>query len=173
MKTMNNAVVNKKTHGQFWTLIRLLPEYDPEYKQEIKEALVDKFSGGKTTSLSELLAKYPDRYREMIYQLKIDTFQSSRSKRSYDPDGDKWRKRAIAACFAYLRRQDIDANINYVIAVICRASGYEKFNKIPTTRLQEVYNMFTKRLKTATSFEIERGIEVDYIMNEINKIIKQ
>lgn len=142
MKTQTN----NKTHGRFWSLIKLLPDYNEEYKQEIKEAWVDKYSCGKTTSLSELYAKYPQEYGAMISDLKIATFHTPQARRGYDPESDKWRKRTIAACYSYVTKQGVkQPSMKYISAVICRAANYSVFNKIPVTRLQEVYNMLCQK----------------------------
>lgn len=67
-----------------------------------------------------------------------------------DPDADMWRKRCMAAIGAWLRVVNKTEGADAIKGIACRATGYESFNKIPTSRLRDTYYEFTKKAKTAT-----------------------
>lgn len=60
---------------------------------------------------------------------------------------DKLRKRTIAAIGGYLRRVNRECNMEIIKGIACRATGYSSFNKIPASRLQNVYNAFCQKRK--------------------------
>lgn len=64
-------------------------------------------------------------------------------------DANRWRRRVMAAIGAYLRRINYTENVHTIKAVACRAAGYNDFNRIPVSRLREVYYEFVRRNKTA------------------------
>jgi len=68
-------------------------------------------------------------------------------------DGDKWRKRVMAAIGAWLRGVNIEHSQAMIKAIACRASGYPHFNAIPVSRLRDVYYEFVRKSKTATGVQ--------------------
>lgn len=86
-----------------------------------------------------------------IDQLKqlIDRLQSGKDySQSYDPEGDLWRKRVIAAIGAWLRIANRTETPEVIKAIACRATRYENFNKIPVSRLRDIYYGFSRKAKT-------------------------
>lgn len=65
-------------------------------------------------------------------------------------EGDKWRKRVIAAIFGYCRTANLDYTIHGVKAIACRATGFPDFNRIPTSRLRDLYFEFVRKNKTSS-----------------------
>lgn len=63
-------------------------------------------------------------------------------------EADKWRKRLIAAIFAWCRSINYQADMDKVKAIACRASGYDNFNKIPVSRLRDLYYGWIKKNRT-------------------------
>jgi hypothetical protein len=63
-------------------------------------------------------------------------------------EADKWRKRLIAAIFGWCRAINYQADIDKVKAIACRASGYDNFNKIPVSRLRDLYYGWVKKSRT-------------------------
>jgi len=69
---------------------------------------------------------------------------------------DQWRKRVMAAIGAWLRGINRTDGADMVKAIACRATGYEKFNAIPVSRLRDVYYEFSRKAKTSkTSQELQ------------------
>ena len=60
---------------------------------------------------------------------------------------DQLRKRVIAAIGGYLRALHRDENIQIIKAIACRATEYDNFNKIPTSKLRAIYGEFTRQTK--------------------------
>lgn len=58
---------------------------------------------------------------------------------------DKLRKRVMAAIGGYLRKTRQQSNSEIIKGIACRATGYEKFNKIPAERLRNLYNAFLNK----------------------------
>lgn len=66
---------------------------------------------------------------------------------------DVWRKRVMAAIGAYLRRKGYAENANMIKAVACRVTGYKAFNKIPVSRLRDLYNEFLNKQKVGNNVD--------------------
>ena len=62
-------------------------------------------------------------------------------------EGDKWRKRVMRAIGAYLAEAGRAQNTTVIKAVACRAAGYASFNRIPVSRLQNLYYAFVNKAK--------------------------
>lgn len=60
---------------------------------------------------------------------------------------DQKRKRVIASIFGVFNKMNKKVSIEYVKAIACRASKYEKFNDIPSSRLDSLYNAFLNAQK--------------------------
>ncbi len=78
--------------------------------------------------------------------------------------GDVWRKRVMAAIGGYLNRNGFENNAQMIKAVACRVTGYQSFNKIPVSRLRDIYNEFLKKQKV--------GAKVDEIDSDISAYTK-
>lgn len=60
---------------------------------------------------------------------------------------DKWRKRLIAAIFAWRKAMAQTTTMNEVKAIACRAAQVDRFNAIPLERLRSLYYAFGKKTK--------------------------
>lgn len=101
-----------------------------------------------------------------IDQLKqvIERLESGKDyNQVYDNVGDLWRKRVIASIGAWLRVLNKTENAEMIKAVACRASGYENFNKIPVSRLRDLYYGFSRKAKTAK----QTNVVMDDIVSQL------
>ena len=57
-------------------------------------------------------------------------------------ESDVWRKRVIAAIDGYLKLAGQERNIDVIKAIAVRASGFDNFNRIPVSRLRNLYYAF-------------------------------
>ena len=80
---------------------------------------------------------------------KLQDLQQNR-----DNEQNDWRRRVMAAIGGFLEligkftdEQGVNDRRAYIISLACRASGYEKFNNIPTDRLRNIYYSFVKAQK--------------------------
>ena len=62
-------------------------------------------------------------------------------------NADIWRKRLIASIDGYLKITNQERNIDIIKAIAVRASGFESFNKIPVSRLRNLYYAFNDKQK--------------------------
>lgn len=60
---------------------------------------------------------------------------------------DTWRKRVFAAIGSYLRFAGKTETPEFIKAIACRSTGFDRFNEIPVERLRNVYYAFTKKHK--------------------------
>lgn len=123
-----------KNHTHFFALLKLMGISNDDRRDFILD-----YSDGLTGSLSELAESYPGMYKKMITDMRYMVRQIQSN------GDDKLRKRVIAAIGGYLQLTGQDADIRYIKAIACRATGYESFNAIPTERLRNVYNAFVKQ----------------------------
>lgn len=123
-----------KNHTHFFALLKLMGLRNDDRRDFILD-----YSDGLTGSLSELAESYPGMYKKMITDMRYMVRQIQSN------GDDKLRKRVIAAIGGYLQLTGQDADIRYIKAIACRATGYENFNAIPTERLRNVYNAFVKQ----------------------------
>lgn len=141
------ATKKKPNHALFWTLLKRVPGYNEAYKEVIKEGIVSEASGGRTQSLSELYEKYPKEYSLMIEKLKGD---SDQKQMRYDAEQEKARRRVIAVICAGLDKRgykfgSAERKVEYAKRVACNASNCGRFNAIPLSRLQAIYNDWLKK----------------------------
>lgn len=154
----------KNPHALFWSLLKEIPGYQPEYKKVIKEGEVYKWSRGKTCSLSQMYRKYPAEYSLMIESLKGN---SDQRQMRYDESRDKSAKRVIAAICNWLDKlkykfESPEDKIWYAISIACRAANCGNFNKIPESRLTAIYSLYCQK----NSIEIEGNPALDHIICE-------
>lgn len=77
-------------------------------------------------------------------------------------DADKYRKRLVAAIFAWRKATGNDTNMNEVKAIACRAAGTDRFNAIPLERLRSLYNAFTNKSKDLQFVDQVTAEEIAY-----------
>jgi hypothetical protein len=80
-------------------------------------------------------------------------------------EADRWRKRVIRAIFAYCEAAGREADMDYVKAIACRATGYRTFNEIPVARLNNLYNTFKDKVKDIKSVS---SIVNSDLLNNVN-----
>lgn len=97
------------------------------------------YTEGRFTSLSEMHSKAPNYYYQMLRDMQASI---SNQKQSV---ADKWRKRVLAAIGGYHSKIGRDSGFAYSKATACRATGYDDFNKIPVSRLQNIYSMYCNK----------------------------
>lgn len=78
-------------------------------------------------------------------------------------EGDKWRKRVLAAIFGWCKAVNIDYNTAAVKAVACRASGYKNFNAIPVSRLRDIYYEWVRKSRTTTGVSDFKNEVLNYL----------
>ena len=69
------------------------------------------------------------------------------------PEMDRLRKRAMAAIGGYLRLTGQYESQALMKGIACRATGYERFNKIPAERLRNLYSCFSNKQKDIKAVE--------------------
>lgn len=75
---------------------------------------------------------------------------------------DKYRKRLIAAIFAWRKAMGDPSSMNEVKAIACRAAQANHFNAIPLERLRSLYNAFTNKSKDMDFVEQLTAEEIAY-----------
>jgi len=80
--------------------------------------------------------------------LELTEVQLSFTIEKLQKDGNTWRKRVIAAIGGWLRATGKTENINLIKSIACRCAQNEDFNKIPVSRLRDIYYEFTNKAKT-------------------------
>lgn len=86
-------------------------------------------------------------------------------------EGEKWRRRVMASIGGYLSKNGYENNDRMIKAMACRAAGYKSFNKIPVSRLRNVYHEFLEKQKTAQRVEKIKA-EDSYYKKVINDFAK-
>lgn len=69
------------------------------------------------------------------------------------PDMNRLRKRAMAAIGGYLRLTGQHESSAMIQGIACRATGYDRFNKIPAERLRNLYSCFSNKQKDIKAVE--------------------
>lgn len=77
---------------------------------------------------------------------KIDTMQSSRKQ-----DLDHLRKMVFASVGNYLKMAGRESNASIIKGIVCRITKYGDFNRIPSERLRNVYNLFLDKQRDYTA----------------------
>lgn len=113
-----------------------------------------------------------DQYRAVLIgfgvdsskQLSIDELiKAINLLQAHNPDDDKWRKRCIAAIGAYLRATNRTESIDLIKGIACKASNYDSFNRIPTTRLRDIYYEFSRKAKVSANVTNMVNNDIDYV----------
>ncbi|MBR4801483.1 MAG: hypothetical protein IK041_01595 [Bacteroidales bacterium] len=143
---MEKTRINKKrksnSFSTFYKYLQGLENYAKDYAEDLKESIVCEFSGGRTSSLKTIYEDYPHEYFKMMEWMK-----SQQKPSAYSNEGEKWRRRVLAAICSYLdaagrRFDEKSKKISYAMTIACRSANCKSFNKISITALRKVYNTF-------------------------------
>ena len=128
-----------------------------------KEAMGDivlEFTGGRTCHTSELSFLECREITEFMQRALIQPGSretaSERTDRMVDghPDRvelDRKRKGVIRAIFRWLELRGVNASMEYVKAIACRAAGKTSFNEISPAELGRIYAEFCKKQRTVAA----------------------
>jgi hypothetical protein len=119
-----------------------------------------------------------DDYRDYLYnnyQVTTSTLLTTAQLREacnclqkiIDNEANTWRRRVMAAIGAYLRRQHLNENAQYIKAIACRAADCSDFNTIPVARLRAIYYEFVRRNKITENIDYEI-INLKYELSKLN-----
>lgn len=171
-KTINKL---KTTHGLFWELLRKQVNFHPDYQEDLKANIVMEYSGGKTSSLTMMYNKYPAAYFNMIAALKERAGYTPQARRFYDPESNTWRKRVIKVIGIQIDRLNVEPSekMEYIKAIACRQAPCRDFNKIPVSRLAEIYNYWLKRNEVAGNAIIAEAVLLNLEAEAYLQTIKQ
>ena len=99
-----------------------------------KEAIKESYGVASSRNLSEL------QLRQIIDQL-----QTGKKSNKPNSEADRWRKRVMAAIGAWLRSLNKSTNADVIKTIACRASGCDRFNRIPVSKLRAIYYEFVRK----------------------------
>jgi len=117
-----------------------------------KEAIKDSYGVSSSSDLSEAQLAH-----------LIDKLLTGQEHTSLKDEANMWRKRVMAAIGGWLRSMHKTKNPDVLKAIACRASGYEKFNKIPVARLRSIYYEFAHKAKTTAATKQIKDELIDYL----------
>lgn len=80
---------------------------------------------------------------------------------------DKWRKRVLAAICGYLRTVHKGEYVDTAKSIACRAGGYSDFNKIPVSRLRDIYYEFTRKAETTKKAQYVKA-DIEFELSKRN-----
>lgn len=106
-------------------------------------------------AMCRILGITPDERRAIASSYGVDSSRELTNQQLVEliarlqGDAHRWRRRVMAVIGAYLRRINRSESAETIKAIACRAAGYESFNRIPVSRLREVYYEFLRRNQTA------------------------
>lgn len=162
MKTKNRQDMKMTTKApdfrRFWAMLRQMPGYSEENREELKSELVSQYSDGLTESLTIMYRRYPDGYIQMLHRMERETGIAQH----FASDARIWRKRVIAVLCGYLdsKGYEYDNKVQAAKSTACRAAGVgtDEFNRISVTKLRDIYNTFIKlRNKSAEPATVQGG----------------
>ncbi len=116
------------------TLKQLMTLLNKENLLEERKEIIENFTHGRTCSAKNLNQSEID---EMCFILNKNSLETL----------DKKRKRLIASIFGVFGKMNKTVSIDYVKGIACRAAKVERFNDIPPSRLDSLYNAFLKAQK--------------------------
>jgi len=98
-----------------------------------------------------------------VQQLEEITAKLESISKPKQADGDKWRKRLIAAIDGWLRALNHEPTIDQIKRIACRAAGVEstRFNNIPNDRMRSLYYAFSKKSKDLKTVDLLTAAELD------------
>jgi hypothetical protein len=117
-----------------------------------KEAIKESYGVGSSSDLSEVQLSH-----------LIDKLLTGQEHTSLKDSESMWRKRVMASIGAWLRSIHKQDNADVIKAIACRASGYDKFNKIPVSRLRSIYYEFSHKAKSASATQQIKDDIIDYL----------
>lgn len=112
------------------TLKALMTTLSKKGLQEQRGEIIYNFTGGRTSSAKELKLK------------EITALYNALNGKDSTAEMDKKRKRLLAAIFGVFEKLNQKPSMDYVKGLACRAAKVEDFNKIPSERLNSLYNAF-------------------------------
>lgn len=116
------------------TLKKLMTLMSKEGVTNQRAGIISAFTHGRTDSAKNLSPN------------EIDVLCDFYERNSQEVLNRK-RKRVIAAIFGMFKKMNKTVTTEYVKAIACRASRYERFNDIPSTRLDSLYSAFLNAQK--------------------------
>ncbi|WP_102980143.1 hypothetical protein [Chryseobacterium scophthalmum] len=116
------------------TLKKLMTLMSKEGVSNQRAEIISAFTHGRTASAKNLNPQ------------EIDTLCEFYERNSTEKLNKK-RKRVIAAIFGMFKKMNKNVTTEYVKSIACRASNYERFNDIPSSRLDSLYAAFLKAQK--------------------------
>lgn len=119
------------------TLKALMTTLSKQGLQEQRGEIIYNFTKGRTSSARDLkLKEINELYRALNKQ----------NPQSY-AELDKKKKRLLAAIFGIFEKLGKEVSMEYVKGIACRAARVKDFNKIPSERLNSLYNAFLNAQK--------------------------
>lgn len=81
-----------------------------------------------------------------------------------DPVADAWRKRVMASIGAWLKNSGLESDAAHIKAVACRAAGIGQggFNKIPVSRLRNIYYEFKRKREDSARIDTIKAEQIHY-----------
>lgn len=116
------------------TLKKLMTLMSKEGVTAQRAEIISAFTHGRTDSAKNLSPN------------EIDTLCDFYERNSNETLNKK-RKRVIAAIFGMFKKMNKTVTTEYVKSIACRASKYQRFNDIPSTRLDSLYSAFLNAQK--------------------------
>jgi len=114
-----------------------------------KDQILTAYGVGSSTRLS-------------IEQLRELTAKLEAMHKPKQAEGDKWRKRLIAAIDGWLRNLNNEPNIDLIKSVACRAAGGgRRFNEIPLEQLRSLYYAFRNKSKDLQKVDLLTSEQMD------------
>lgn len=134
------------------TLKSLMATLSREGLQEQRAEIIYHFTGGRTCSARELTVKEITALKNAISQTPLGPSKEL----------DKKRKRLLASIFGVFKLMNKQPSMDYVKAMACRAAKVKDFNKIPSERLNSLYNAFLNAQKDINfARRLVGNIEID------------
>lgn len=116
------------------TLKKLMTLMSKEGVTNQRAEIISAFTHGRTDSAKNLSPNEID--------VLCDFYERNSSEAL-----NRKRKRVIAAIFGMFKKMNKSVTIEYVKSIACRASKYDRFNDIPSTRLDSLYSAFLNAQK--------------------------
>lgn len=157
MKQVKKTTQKNKSHGLFFSLLKNVPGYDPQYRDVIKEGIVSQYTKGKTESLSVMYERFPREYSKMINEMKGDSRQKEERRQS---ELEIARCRVLAAGYEWLEKSGYkptrgQTKADYIKGAACRACNCSNFNLIDLPSLQKYYGWLCKQNRVSpTSLQV-------------------
>ncbi len=106
-----------------------------------RKNLILEWTEGRTSSTKELTDS------ELKELCNTISFEMKQRESEEFKKQDKKRKRVIAAVFGLYQKMNKKVSMDYVIGTICRRAKVDDINKIPSARLDSLYNAYLQAQK--------------------------